>query len=178
MGKGLNIEQASEVLKDSSQVGIRNEVNFMIGYPYEKEEDIEETVKFIRKNSEYIELMKVACFRLEKGIPLYNNPEKFGIQNLRPIFDISSRGHDKCFAFDEINGLKWNEKLKQQRYAMKRLRREDYKKILVKRRRYVVLFPFWLFLWLMNKQNMLYESWIGLLVKRLLFHLRRKEFVK
>jgi radical SAM superfamily enzyme YgiQ (UPF0313 family) len=178
MGKGLNIEQASEVLKDSYQAGIKNEISLMVGYPYEKEEDVEETVKFIRKNSEYIDTMKVACFRLEKGIPLYNNPEKFGIQNLRPIFDGPSRGHDKCFAFDEVNGLKWNEKIKQQRYAMRRVLKENYKKIRDKGRCFVVFLPFWLFLWLMNQQNMLYESRIGLLVKRLILHLRRKEFVK
>ena len=154
MVKGITSEQASQVLRDSYEEGIKNIIFMMAGYPHETKEDILETVEFIRKNSEYIwKIGNLTTLKLEEGSPLYNNPDKFGIENLRPLSDIN---FPAFFAFDEINGLKWEEKVKQQRYSYKKILWANFKYILSKEYR-INFVPFWFYFWLRDKCRLLYK---------------------
>jgi len=147
MGKGFTSEQAARVLKDSYDEGIRNILFIIVGYPHEKKEDITETIEFIRKNAQYIDtIAPIRPLVVVYGSLLYNNPEKFGIDKLRPKFDMFS-----YFVFDEINGLRWEEKVKQQKYSYKKILWANFKYILSKKYR-INLIHFWLYFWLRDKK--------------------------
>jgi len=147
MGKRFDTEQATRVLKESSEAGIKNMIDIMVGYPQEKEEDIAETERFIRINAQHIYFFYLFILRLEQGSRLYNHPEEFGIENLRPTAAISQEPDFNYFAFDEIAGLKWEDKVKQAKRFKKRIIRANFKYILSKRS-HLKFIPFWLYFWL------------------------------
>ncbi len=174
MDKSFNIEQAEKVLKDSYEEGIKNGINLMVGFPHEKEEDIIKTTEFIRKNSGYIDsILSVNLLQAEYGASLYANPKDFGIENLRPIFDVSRRLEFRYLAFDEIDGLRWKEKVKQQGYSRKKILEADFKYILSKKY-HLTFIPFWLYFWLRNRLRLLYVDWIFRLFKLFSPQLYRK----
>ncbi|MBL7196935.1 MAG: radical SAM protein [Candidatus Omnitrophica bacterium] len=107
--KGFTIEEAEYILKESHKVGIKNTVFLVAGFPHETEDDITKTVSFLEKNRSYINLVLVKIFTLRYNSYIYHYPQKHMVENLRRIslFDIA-------YCFDEINGLKWEDKKKQQ----------------------------------------------------------------
>ncbi len=177
MGKDFDVGKASKVLKDSCEEGIKNRVNIIVGFPHEKEQDIAETVEFIKKNAGYIDTIGAfGPLRLEYGTPLYDSPEMFGIENLRPISDIPRRLEFRCFAFDEINGMKWEEKLKQQEYYRKRILKVIFKYIISKKYRIAsIAIVSWLYFWLIRRPRTLYGGLVFRLPKYLFTYLRKKK---
>jgi len=177
MGKDFDVEKASEILRDSYLEGIKSRVNIIVGFPHEKEEDIIKTTEFIKKNSEYIDTIGAfGPLRLEYGTPLYDNPEMFGIQNLRPISDIPRRLEFRCFAFDEINGMEWEEKLKQQEYYRKRILKVIFKYIIAKKYRFASIPTVSrIYFWLVKRTPTLYGGLIYRLPKHFLTFLRKKK---
>ncbi|MBW2998262.1 radical SAM protein, partial [Candidatus Woesearchaeota archaeon] len=82
MNKGTNVEDVAEVLKNSHEVGIKNIVYIIFGFPTETKEELLETIDFMVKNSEHIDLVSTSIFGLHSGTPIYKNPEKFGISKI------------------------------------------------------------------------------------------------
>jgi len=127
MGKRFSREQAQEVLRESSGIGIQNWLFFISGYPLECDEDIKDTVDFIRENKKHFFFGHVTAFSLEYGSELWAHPEKHGITNLTPrtdgiaLFMPDRPGH--AFGFDEIEGLRWREKQIQQRRSTRKIKR-------------------------------------------------------
>ncbi|MDD4939472.1 MAG: radical SAM protein [Candidatus Omnitrophica bacterium] len=161
MGKDFNAELASSVLRYSYEAGIRAGIHIIAGFPHEEEKDVIDTTEFIRKNSKYIDnILSVTSLRLEYATNLYNDPQKFGIENLRPVYDI----HRRCFAFDEINGLRWRDKLKQQLHSRKKVMEANFKYLLPKKYR-IRFMPFWLYFFIKERLHMLNSYWLSRLFK-------------
>lgn len=108
MNKGFTPEQSSQTLRDSAEAGLMNCIDLIPGYPFETREDIQETILFIRKNKKYIHDVRFYKFALSYGSFIYSNPDKFGITDLRQT-ELRF-----VFAFNELGGLKWAQKQKQQ----------------------------------------------------------------
>ena len=102
MLKGYNISEMEKILHDSKRAGIFNLVIFMLGTPYETDEEVAETVSFIKRNAEVIDAAKINMFGLAKGSELYRCPEKFGIN-----LDASNPS-----IFHEQRNLNWEDKQK------------------------------------------------------------------
>jgi len=168
INKGFTIEQASGVLKNAYELGIVNNVFLITGYPYEREEDIDETINFIKTHSKYI-TSHPALIRLhiDRGAPLYTYPEKFGIENLRIINKLGL-----IYTFDEINGLKGKDKVKQQFHSYRKVLKACFKYIDQRTIRINVL-PFWIYLLMRDKSHW---SWYVRLLRRLLRCLKRKKY--
>lgn len=80
MGKYFTSEDASHVLQNSKEAGIKNVVYFIVGYPGEKEDDFQQTLDFIARNKEYIDLVKsVNPLYLMAGSELFHNKEQYRI---------------------------------------------------------------------------------------------------
>lgn len=120
MNKGFTVEQASKTLKNAYAAGLKNHIYLLAGHPHETQEDIEQTSEFIRSNRKYIHYIEIFNFQLLYGTPIYFNPIKYGITNLTP------RDYPYVFAFDEIDGLKWEQKNKQQRHSCMQLIKVAY----------------------------------------------------
>ncbi len=120
MNKGCTAEQASRVFKAAHELGMNTRSYFIVGYPHESQEDIHATIRFIKENKTYINSFSFFKFHLDYGSSIYCNPEEFGVENLRE--------RTNFFEFDEINGLSYREKQRQQtkafRYVLKTLYRE------------------------------------------------------
>jgi len=171
MRKMLNIQQATRILRESYEEGILNNIDFIVGNPFETKEDVLAAVKFIRDNAKYIETIIVSILRIEYGSPLQSHPEQFGIENLRPIFDSSRELDFYHFAFDEIGGLKWEQKIKEQRRFETMVLKARFE--LLSKNFHVAFIPFTLYFYLTEKFYLLHETWFIKLLKKFLPYLRK-----
>ncbi len=105
--KGFTREKARKMLEISDKFGIWNEIEMISGLPFERTDDIKTSKDFISQNKDYINSCHLNKFMLKKSLFL-KFPERFGLTNTsrisRPFY---------FYRFDEINGLKWAEKVKQ-----------------------------------------------------------------
>jgi len=146
MNKGFTSEQANKTLRDSYEAGIRNLVLLIAGYPHERQEDLKQTLEFIRINKKYIYYINIYRFVLIYGTAIYFNPERYGVTNLIPTYLCYS------FAFDESGGLKWKQKEKQQEYSKKQMIKAVHRNIqLYNKYKLFVLYPFTLFRYIIAK---------------------------
>jgi len=146
MGKQFTSSQVSEVLKSSYQLGINNSVNFIAGYPYETPEDLQQTVQFIKDNSQYMSLCRYGRFYISYNSPMHINPKPFRLK----IIEEKTKFFKPLFEFDEIDRYAWKEKCKHIEKSYKIISRACYKYILMPNfniRRYT---PFWIFNLVMN----------------------------
>ncbi|MFH1850163.1 MAG: radical SAM protein [archaeon] len=77
--KGTNPEDISAVLKNAYKAGISNVTFTMFGFPTETKEEFMETISFLEDNKRYIDLVSPALFGLQRGTPVFKNPEKYNI---------------------------------------------------------------------------------------------------
>jgi len=112
IGKKLEIKKVEKLIKFSYSLGIWNEVNLMVGFPQEREEDFQKTLNFVKRIGKYVGYFQVTKFMLLESKMLFN-PKKYGICNIRD--NVTKIEDERIFPrkFDEINGLKWEEKVKQ-----------------------------------------------------------------
>lgn len=107
MKKGLLSKDIVDSLRNTHRAGIINRVNFIAGYFHETEEDVDATIALVETLAEEIDI--VGCFQ---GFYLFPGmgvePEKAGIV-LREGLDRLKTGQ-ATLAYDEIGGLKWEEK--------------------------------------------------------------------
>ncbi len=80
MRKGHNVRLAEQCLVNSRRADLITNVNLLVGFPGETMEDIEETVEFLERNREFIDIVEVVNIcSIQYGSPLWNNYEKFGV---------------------------------------------------------------------------------------------------
>ncbi len=82
MNKGIKKEEVKGILKHSHNVGIKNVLYIMFGFPGETKEEFIETIEFLKDNQEYIDLVSVSVFGLQKDSEVYKNPKKFKITKI------------------------------------------------------------------------------------------------
>lgn len=80
MNKGTEVANIRQVLSDSAAVNIRNHLFFICGFPTETKEEFDETLDFVRKNSEYIHSSGCSYFSLGKYCDVYNHPQKYDLE--------------------------------------------------------------------------------------------------
>lgn len=127
MNKGVTTAQTQIVLRDAAGLGIRIFIFLISGYPHEQEEDVKNTVDFIRRNKKYLWFANNHILYVTYGSNLWKYPERYGITNLVPF--IFWKG---AFAFDEIGGLRWQEKRVQQEHSRRQVVRAIRKYLLIR----------------------------------------------
>jgi len=105
MKKGNNFSFYTPILASCEDANIAVRLDFMIGFPTEKEEETKNTFTFIRDNSELIDTpfssFAIAVFELREDTPIMNVLKNFGIKVLSPL-----RGDlDEQYNFEENGGL-------------------------------------------------------------------------
>lgn len=83
MNKGTEPKIASKILRMCKKAGIRTFVMFFAGFPTETLEEAEKTVKFIENHEDCINQIAFTNFVLEKCSPIYANPTKYGILEIK-----------------------------------------------------------------------------------------------
>jgi radical SAM superfamily enzyme YgiQ (UPF0313 family) len=134
--KPVNLKSFSFLIKKAHSLGIWTTVNIISGLPTEKNIDICATETFLETHKHVIDDLQCCPFRLIDNTPIAQNPQKYGIENIKivqkvindKLFDTGTYFDDRTVnrSFDEINGLKWEDKLKQQEESMRRIRNKIY----------------------------------------------------
>jgi len=83
INKGTNLTDIENVLKEAKKVGIKNILYVMFGFPSETEKEFLQTINFLEKNSDNIDLISTSIFGLQPGSKVFINPEKFGVKNIK-----------------------------------------------------------------------------------------------
>ena len=126
INKNISLDQLANALKWSDQAGIWNGIEVICGLPQEKEEDVTSTISFINENHDFINRVYLNHFDLRQNTLLYNYPTRYGIENIQEV-----NQHAKLdfisyvrFGFDEIRGLRWNDKMRQIQDSLQRVQNE------------------------------------------------------
>jgi radical SAM superfamily enzyme YgiQ (UPF0313 family) len=108
MRKGYSAQEASEVIRLTHKAGIRTNMNIIVGFPGETEDDFNQTIKFIHENKEYInEVTNVSGCTLFPASDIGLNKEQYGVH--------WQEGTDPML-FCDANGL--NRKRRNERVAV------------------------------------------------------------
>jgi radical SAM superfamily enzyme YgiQ (UPF0313 family) len=102
MKKNFKVEEIENILYNSHKSGIWNQVNFIVGYPYEDISDIQETISFIKRNSDYIDSIRINPFYFQKSSLVFDEYKKLGI-TLRDQ-------KNGVIGYDEDDGISWGER--------------------------------------------------------------------
>ena len=146
MSKNFTIDKVERVLENSYREGIRNWVNIITGYPYERDDDVRMTVDFVRNNALYINKINfISCLQVRYGSALYEHPDKFGIRISGRACGVGHRMGTRHYPFDEVNGLRWNQKKKQADKFRRIIMQAEFKYIIIKRYRFIAPFMFVLY---------------------------------
>lgn len=126
--KKIDLSQAVQVMEWCKELGIWTDLEVIIGLPQENEEDFLDTVKFVTDNKQYINYMTINEFFVVPNSKIGRNPKKYGIELVRNVIDYDKilkrswnyfkdkkgkqTGNFKIYKFNEINGRKFNEIMK------------------------------------------------------------------
>ena len=106
---------------------IYNSLEIIAGLPGETDEDTEHTVRFLHEVRPYVDQMYLNPFSLITGSLMHKKPEAYGITNVKPVATIFQRKPDEVYSwiqrytFDEVDGLKWKDKIQQIERSYRRL---------------------------------------------------------
>jgi anaerobic magnesium-protoporphyrin IX monomethyl ester cyclase len=84
MEKGTVVAEVERCLELSAEVGIKNHVFVICGFPTETREEFGETLDFLRRARPSIHCVHKTMFGLERGTPVFDHPERFQIERMRP----------------------------------------------------------------------------------------------
>lgn len=105
--KRIDLEEAVQIIRDCNGLGIYTHGNFVIGFPYEKREDINATIDYIMKSN--LDFINLTICQPLAGSDLYNSYQEAGLLNngikngshyLHTLYDT------KYFKADELNKLR------------------------------------------------------------------------
>lgn len=106
MDKGTKVSDIAGVLQTSRQAGLFNHVFILFGFPTETKEDFAQTLRFLEENKNAIYGVNISSFNLNKGSPVFDNPERFSITRVWPTGDYRSHGG---FGFSCSSGMSHEE---------------------------------------------------------------------
>jgi len=87
INKGTNIEEIQNILEQSHQAGIKNAVYAFGGFPTETEEEYNQTMDWLKKNKEYIDLQFTGLFRLTENSRIEKDTQSFKITSKKASND-------------------------------------------------------------------------------------------
>jgi anaerobic magnesium-protoporphyrin IX monomethyl ester cyclase len=83
MEKGTIVAEVEKCLELSASVGIKNHVFVICGFPTETREEFQETLDFLERVRPHVHCVHKTLFGLERGTPVFDNPEKFAITRMK-----------------------------------------------------------------------------------------------
>ena len=118
--KGISQRRAKKMLKISHKVGIWNELELIAGIPHETEKDVKETASFVIKNKQYINYFYLAKYMLMNS-KISRFPGRYKIKNIQDNIKTLEKIQPFNRRFDEIGGLKWDDKVNQIEHSFNKL---------------------------------------------------------
>ncbi len=82
MRKGIDLELVAEHAQLCREAGIGVGWMFFIGFPGETDEQARATFRFIERNQDALSFAVVGGFALERGAPIWERPDAFGVREI------------------------------------------------------------------------------------------------
>ncbi|MEN8198463.1 MAG: B12-binding domain-containing radical SAM protein [Thermodesulfobacteriota bacterium] len=101
MDKGTRVEIVKKVIERAAGSGIMNLLFVLFGFPTETEEELLNTVTFLKENSSRIHALAMGTFVLTEGSQVHRQPEKFSIV----IRDKSKDPANRTLKYDTERGM-------------------------------------------------------------------------
>lgn len=79
MNKNVNFDKREKILEMTHKAGIANLIFIMFNFPSETEQEADMTIHFLKKYKNIITLPIISYFGVSEHSPIYNHPERFGI---------------------------------------------------------------------------------------------------
>ncbi|MHB8154982.1 MAG: B12-binding domain-containing radical SAM protein [Candidatus Omnitrophota bacterium] len=80
MSKGITVRDSKDSIIRAKKAGMCVEINLIVGFPGETEQDIDQNIQFIRKNAKWIDKVNsLNICSIEPGMYLYEHAQDFGI---------------------------------------------------------------------------------------------------
>lgn len=80
MAKGSTVKESKDMLVRVKEAGMRVEINLIVGFPGETEEDVAETIDFVKQNVGLIDrINSLNICTLEPGMRLFDHLEEYNI---------------------------------------------------------------------------------------------------
>lgn len=113
--KRIDLKRLENIMRWADEAGIWVGLEIICGLPHEKDEDIEETIRFLNKNREYINNLYLSQFDLRADSVLLRNAERLGIENITEINQYADEEftYFQKYGYDETDGLRWRDKKRQ-----------------------------------------------------------------
>lgn len=124
MAKGYNSKTAENSIKLAHNSNMWVSIYIIVGFPNETDNDFKETFDFIDRNIGYIDQINVCPFYLVDSAVL-RFPDRFGIK-IRQSIGKDVHSDKSRYAYDEINGLRWEEIEKKNKDKLNKLFRLFY----------------------------------------------------
>lgn len=124
MNKDLDLDQVAQGLRWSHEADIWTELETIVGFPHENQEDVLRTLRFLNANRSYIDGVWLNEFFLDMGSPMFRNLGDYGITNIRrddSLREVLRENEKRHYLFDEVNGLSWKDKSAQAKRAYDRV---------------------------------------------------------
>jgi len=109
MRKAGNLEKFKETLKLLHRYKIRTHNFYIVEFPHETDEEFKENIKFLNETASYLTTAFCDRFLLLENSTIFSAPHAFNIRirkNNDGKFDFLNRWRK----FDDVGGLKWEEK--------------------------------------------------------------------
>jgi len=97
MHKNLNIEYASKIIKNTSKLNIEVLLYFIVGFPFEYDDDFQKNLEFLLQYRDFIDDIYVSVFTFMNEAPI-SNSDFIKIKRLGP--DILN-----CFIYESNDGI-------------------------------------------------------------------------
>ncbi|MFI5349995.1 MAG: B12-binding domain-containing radical SAM protein [Elusimicrobiota bacterium] len=80
MRKNFRVGEAEKIIRDTKAAGIRVQLFVMVGYPGETDEDFAETLAFLERNADSIDIIESSLASVLKGSHLETHQAEYGIR--------------------------------------------------------------------------------------------------
>jgi radical SAM superfamily enzyme YgiQ (UPF0313 family) len=78
MNRKYNVDRIKNTVEWCAEVGIQPYLSFIIGLPWETEEDVHKTFKLVEAMP--IKHVRIGPLQVFAGTPMWNNPEVYGLK--------------------------------------------------------------------------------------------------
>ena len=85
MNKGIKVEEIQRLLVDCREAGIRSHLMFIVGFPGETADELDDSMAFVSRNNGLIDLVGFSYFVLLRHSPVERQAAKFGIASLNDL---------------------------------------------------------------------------------------------
>lgn len=107
MNKGIKVEEIQRLLRDCREAGIRSHLMFIVGFPGETPEELDDSLEFVRRNNALIDLVGFSYFVLLRHSPVERKAADFGISRLQDL--AAGLEFEERRAYDVNRGLGMSE---------------------------------------------------------------------